>query len=180
MTFRNSLSALRLIPVILLMLATPVSAEQLHFDHRLYPPLKAIFDNKRQDMIHFNDSNPKYVVDRIAIQGTSADVWTEALDIIARSPSKDVKTADDWFAEIRSKAEKACPSQFEILARDDISITFSRRSTNCAADKVQFALYRIVAGKKSLFLLNAINRDDMSEATRKQWLELLNSARLGN
>lgn len=167
-----------LIPLLLLGLAAPASAERLLFDHRIYPPLKAIFDDNRNEMIAHDGSNPKYMTDRIAIQGKSLEDWTEAMDIIARSPSKEVKTADAWFAEIKAKAEKACPSVFETLARDDNSITFSRRSTGCGKDKVQFALYRIVAGKRSMFLLNPISRDDMSDAVRQQWLDLLKSARL--
>ncbi len=163
-----------------LTIAAPAMAERLHFDHRLYPPLKAVFDQGRNEMIYFNNSDPKYVVDRIAVQGKSADDWTEALDIIARTPRAKVKTVDDWLAEIRTKSEKACPSTFEILARDINSVTFSRRSTGCGADKVQTGLYRIVAGKRSLFLLNAIYRDDMTDAMRTQWRALLNSARLEN
>ena len=178
MKFARALSTIGLSALMALVFAAPASAERLHFDHRLYPPLKAIFDQGRQDMIYFNNSDPKYVVDRIAVQGKSADDWTEALAIIARSPSRVVKNADDWMAEIRAQSAKACPSQFEILARDTNSITFSRRSTGCAADKVQFALYRIVAGKRSLFLLNPTLRGDMNEAMRRQWMELLQSARL--
>lgn len=170
--------AIRLIPLILLVLAAPASAERLLFDHRIYPPLKAIFDNNRNDMIAHDGNNPKYMTDRIAIQGQSPKDWTEALDIIARSPSDTVKTIDDWVAEIRAKVEKACPTVFETLARDGNSITFSRRSTGCGKDKVQFALYRIVAGKRTMFLLNAIYRDDMSEEMRGQWMDLLKSARL--
>jgi hypothetical protein len=161
-------------------LPSAVFAEQLKFDHRLYPPLKDVFDKNRQEMIYFNNSDPKYVVDRIAVRGTSADDWTEALNIIARSRSRNVKSSDDWFEEIRTQAEKACPSRFEVVARDSNSITFSRRSTDCEKDKVQFALYRIVGGKRSLFLLNAVNRDDMTDAARQQWLALLQSARLEN
>ncbi len=158
----------------------PAFAERLHFDHRLYPPLKAVFDNNRNEMISYDNSNPKYVIDRIAIKGKSVSDWTEALDIIVRAPSRDVQTADDWFAEIKAKTGKACASQFEVIAKEEGSITFSRRSTNCGADKVQSALYRIVKGKKSLFLLNAINRADMDEQTQQQWMALLNSARLEN
>jgi hypothetical protein len=178
MKIRISLSALSLALLLALVPAAPLAAERLHFDHRLYPPLKAVFDSNRQEMIYFNNSNPKYVVDRIAVQGKSADDWTEALTIIARTPSKVVKNADDWLAEIRTQSANACPSQFEILAKDSNSITFSRRSTNCGADKIQFSLYRIVAGRRSLFLLNAIYRDDMTDVVRRQWLELLQSARL--
>jgi hypothetical protein len=172
------LPTLRFALLLLLVPAAPLAAERLNFDHRLYPPLKAVFDNNRQDMIYFNDADPKYVVDRIAVQGKSADDWIEALNIIARSPSKIVKNTDDWLAEIRTQSENVCLSKFEILSRDGNSITFSRRATNCGADKVQFSLYRIVAGKRSLFMLHAIYREDMTDAVRQQWLELLQSARL--
>lgn len=164
----------------ILALAGPVAAESLHFDHRIYPPLKAIFDGNRAEMISHNVANPKYMTDRIAVQGKSAKEWTEALDIIARSPTDQVRTIDDWVAEIRTKVGGACPTAFETLARDDNSVTFSRRSTGCGKDKVQYALYRIVAGKKTMFLLNAIYRDDMPADMKQQWLELLKSARLEN
>lgn len=169
---------LRIIPLMLLIFAAPASAERLLFDHRIYPPLRAIFDAGRNDMIAHDRSDPKYIVDRVAILGQSLDDWIEAMDIIARSPSKEVKTKEAWVAEIKAKAQAACPSVFETLAQDDISITFSRRSTGCGADKVQFALYRIVAGKRNMFLLNPIRRGDMSDTVRQQWLDLLKSARL--
>jgi hypothetical protein len=159
---------------------TPAFAEHLNFDHRLHPPLKAVFDQKRDEMITYDNSNPRYVIDRIAITGKSASDWTEALDIVVRVPAGNVKTADDWFAEIKSKTGKACPSAFAVITTDPLGMTFSRRSTNCGADKVQFALYRIVTGTKSLFLLNAIHRADMDEQTQRQWLALLGSAQLAN
>lgn len=161
-------------------LSAPLAAEQLHFDHRLYPALKAVFDQKREEMIAYDNRNPAYVIDRIAVQGKSASSWTEALDIIARAPTKDVATVADWRREIEQKVGKACATKFESIAKDEISITFSRRSTNCGADKVQVALYRIVKGPKSLFLLNPIYRGDMDDTMRQQWLALLASARLEN
>lgn len=171
---------LHFIVLLLCAVPTPAFAEHLNFDHRLHPPLKAVFDQKRDEMITYDNSNPRYVIDRIAITGKSASDWTEALDIIVRTPAREVKTADDWFAEIKAKTGKACPSTFAVIATDPLGITFSRRSTNCGADKVQFALYRIVAGTKSLFLLNAIHRADMDEQTQRQWLALLGSAQLAD
>jgi hypothetical protein len=171
----------RCLPLLALaLLSAPLAAERLHFDHRLYPALKAVFDEKRDEMIAYDNRNPAYVIDRIAVQGKSASNWTEALDIIARTPTKDVATVDDWRGEIEQKVRKACASTFETVARDDFSITFSRRSTNCGADKVQVALYRIVKGPKSLFLLNPIFRGEMDDMMRQQWLALLASARLEN
>jgi hypothetical protein len=162
----------------ILALASPAMAERLNFDHRLYPPLKAVFDDDRDEMITYDNSNPKYVIDRIAIQGKSAADWTEALDIVARTPSRDVKTADDWFKEIQTKTAKSCNSEFTVIAQDENSITFSRRSTMCGKDKVQTALYRIVTGERSLFLLNPIYRGEMDETMKLKWLGVLASARL--
>ena len=58
-------------------MSAPVSAERLNFDHRLYAPLKAVFDDNRNEMITYDNSNPRYVIDRIAIQGKSAADWTD-------------------------------------------------------------------------------------------------------
>jgi hypothetical protein len=169
---------IRFLFLCLLVIASPAAAERLQFDHRLYPPLKDVLAAGNKEMTAFDNSDPKYVVDRIAIQGRSAQQWTEAIDIVARVPAKGVTTADDWFAEIKKKAEKVCSSRFTELARDTNSITFSRQSSNCGTDKVQTALYRIVTGNRNLFLLNAIYRGEMAPGQRAQWLELLASARL--
>lgn len=162
----------------LVLIAAPAAAERLHFDHRLYPALKAVFDEDRNEMITYDNSNPKYVIDRIAIRGKSVTNWTEALDIVVRVPSKNIKTPKSWFAEIKAKVGKSCASDFQLIAQDSNSITFSRRSIDCGPDKVQFALYRIVKGDRSLFLLNAIKRGDMDDQMQQQWLALLGSARL--
>ncbi len=171
---------LHIIFLLLCALPTAAFAERLNFDHRLYAPLKAVFEDNRDEMIAYDNSKPGYVIDRIAIKGKSATDWTEALDIIVRVPSREVKTADAWFTEIKAKAGKSCASEFAVIATDALGITFSRRSTNCGPDKVQFALYRIVTGPKSLFMLNAIHRADMDEQTRQQWTALLASAYLAN
>ena len=118
----------------LVLSATSAMAERLLFDHRLSPPLKAVLDSKNAAMISYNDKNPKYVVDVIAVRGNSASDWTEALVIIARTPSRKVRTAADWMAELRAEAEaRRCANRIEMLAEDAGSVTFERRSTACRA-----------------------------------------------
>lgn len=171
--------ALRLVLLVALALtAAPASAERLLFDHRLSPPLKAVLDAKNAAMISYNDKNPRYVVDVIAVRGKSASDWTEALVIIARTPSKKVRTAAAWMAELRAEAESRCPTQVTALAEDTRSMTFERRSTGCRGDYPPVALYRAVAGERSLFLLAVMARDELSEQSRREWLALLGSARL--
>ena len=92
-----------------LLLASPANAERLKFDHRLSPSLKAVFDANDPGMIAFNDTNPRYVTDLIAIEGASAQD-------------------------------------------------------------------RIVAGKRSLFLLGFMDKGELTEQKRREWQAVLASA----
>lgn len=155
-------------------------AEKLTFDFRNYPPLVAVLDSGRTEMVRYDNSNPKYITDRIAIQGTSVDHWTEALDIIVRTRKPHMQAAADWASLIRDEASAACPSTFKTIAEDANSVTFERHSTGCPEAVAPNALYRIVAGQKSLFMLNSLTMAELSPAARQQWLALLASARLDN
>ena len=169
--------ALALLPFVLC-LASPALAEKLVFDHRLSPPLKAVLDAGKTEMVLFDTSNPRYVIDRIAVTGKSAEYWTEALEIIARSPAKGMKTAADWQAELQGQADKLCANQVSIIAQDETSITYQRLSPNCPAERAPVAIYRVIAGKRSLFLLSVLSKGELTETARHQWLEMLASAHL--
>lgn len=160
----------------LVLLASPVQAERLKFDHRLSPALKAALDANDPALIDFNDSNPRYVTDLIAVQGKSAKDWTEALLIVARAPDKKVRTVADWVAELQDEGQRRCPSTFRTLAGDGGSATFERVSTGCQVGYPNVALYRIVAGTRSLFLLGFLSKGEPSQATRQQWAAVLASA----
>ena len=161
-----------------IVLASPAHAEKLEFDYRVYPALKAVFDDGRSEMIRYDDSNPKYVTDRIAVQGTSVDNWTEALDIVVRLRSSKMKVPADWAREIQQRSRARCPSTFTAIAEDANSLTFMRQSTGCPTGTPLTGLYRIVAGKRSLFMLNGFTLGEMPEPIRQQWLDLLRTAHL--
>jgi hypothetical protein len=158
--------------------ATPAHAERLLFDHRIDSRIGAVLDSGRKEMVHYDESNLSYVVDRIAIQGASADNWTEALEIIVRTPDQATKSPSDWLQQIRDQPSTACSAQFTPLAQDETSLTFMRQSDACGGASAETALYRIVAGRKSLFLLGARYKGRMDEAARGQWLAVLASARV--
>ncbi|MFM7027197.1 MAG: hypothetical protein ACKOXK_00780 [Chakrabartia sp.] len=162
----------------LLLVASPGLAERLKFDHRLYPPLQQVLDRGGTEMVDFNNSNPQRLVDLIAIRGSSAQNWTEALEIISIVRPGGVVDAKDWMARLQSAAEARCPAQFAILAQDAQSITFERRSPDCPAERSSYGLYRLVTGKKSWFQLSVLVKDDLAEPARRQWLALLASAHL--
>ena len=162
----------------LLLVAAPALAEKLVFDHRLSPPLKAVLDSGDAAMIDFNNANPRNVIDVIAVRGKSAQDWSEALVIIARTPDRKVNSAGGWAAELQREAQRKCSSTFTELARDEISITYERRSVGCPAGYPATALYRAIAGKHSMFMLAVLVKDNLSETSRQQWLALMSSAHL--
>lgn len=162
----------------LLLVATPALAERLLFDHRLSPPLMATLAAKDPALISYNDKNPRYVTDLIVVRGRSASDWTEALLIVARTPDRKVRTAADWLAELRAEAAKRCASDITVLAEDATSALFERHSTGCKGDYPPVAMYRVVAGPRSLFMLAVLSRADLSDESRGQWQALLQSARI--
>ena len=164
--------------IVLLFASTPALAERLTFDHRFHPALQAVLDSGDAAMIDYNSSNPRYVVDRIAVQGKSASDWTELLEIIARTPAKGMRSAADWMQELRRQADARCANVVQVIAQDDNSITFERKSGSCTAEPAPFALYRVVAGKRSLFLLAVQDKAALDPKSRRQWLALLASAHL--
>lgn len=167
-----------LLAALLAVSAVPALADKLAFDHRLYPPLYAVFESGDADMINFNDKNSAYVVDLVVVRGKSTRNWTEAMVIIARSPDKRVRTAAGWVEELKAQAQAECASTFEIITQDENSITFIRRSQGCRSGYPATAIYRVVQGSTSLFLLGAMSKDGFTPDSQRGWLALLASARL--
>lgn len=179
MAERTLRALLRAVAALMVLAAAyPAKAEKLVFDHRLYPPLKAVLDGGDPGMIAYNASNPRYVVDLIAVKGKSASDWSEALEIIARSPNKAVRTARDWADEIRTKEDRACRATILPIADDAQSLTFERQSPGCKDARAPLTITRVVAGKRSLFLLTVLFKNAPDPAAREQWLALLRSARI--
>lgn len=167
-----------LIGFVLALVAAPLLADKLVFDHRLVPALKAVLDSGDPAMISYDNRNPRNVVDLIAVRGRSAQDWEEALVIIARLPDKQIATPADWLSRLQRDAEKQCPAVFTILDHDVSSITFERRSTGCRTGYPPVALYRVAAGKPSLFLLAAMTKTDFNSSARAEWLAMMASAHL--
>ena len=163
---------------LLLMGAGPALAEKLAFDHRLSPELSQVLEAGDPAMVSFNDANPRYLVDVIAVRGTSARDWTEALVIIARSPGRKVASVESWMEELRRESQRRCRGTYTVLARDPQSITFERQSVDCPPGYPPVGIYRVVQGKTSLFLLAAMAKDGISASSRAHWLALMESARL--
>lgn len=179
MSKSNPLRRLRLGAFLaLLALAGPAWAEKLSFDHRLVPALKAALDSGNAAMIDYDGSNPRYITDVIAVRGRSAKDWDEALVIIARAPGAKVRTAAQWLDELRGDARRRCGVDLAVLSQDARTILAERRADKCPGSYPRNAIYLIVQGKGSLFMLAVLSRDDLDAASRGQWLAMLQSAHI--
>lgn len=161
-----------------LVAATPAAAEKLKFDHRLYPQLKAVLDSGDDGMIAYDNANPGRLVSFIAVRGKSAKDWTEAMQIIALLPPKGVPTAQAWMDLLKQQSLALCPASFTLIAQDDNSVTYERRSPGCDKEAAGQGIYRLVAGKRSWFELAILSKTELSETDRAGWLALLASAHL--
>lgn len=126
----------KLIALLLLLIAMPAHAERLQFDHRLSPPLQKVLDEGRSEMVQFDGSDPTRLVDLIAVRGELAMKWQEALQIVLIPKQKKIDGAQGWMAQIESgirsrSAAAACKAEFAVLAQDENSVTFERRSPGC-------------------------------------------------
>lgn len=158
--------------------AGPALADKLVFDHRLAPALKAVLDGGDAAMIDYDASNPRNLVDTIAVRGKSAHDWLEALVIVSRTPDRKIRSAAQWQAALESETTQRCSSSFSEIARDAQSVTFERQSSGCPSGYPVRAIYRVFAGDRSLFMLAVLAKDDLTPTAREQWLAMLASARI--
>jgi hypothetical protein len=165
--------------IALALVAAPAHAEKLSFDYRIYPRLNAAMDENRDGGIHYEDASPKYVFDRILVQGNSAQDWREALEIWVMPRGKKLQSAADWYARYQKQESAGCNGEWSEVARDDISVTFTRNYTDCPAGSGRLSgIYRMVLGKKTVYLLKALYRGDLDTVSRQQWLALMASAHI--
>ncbi|MEP7221375.1 MAG: hypothetical protein ABI673_01770 [Novosphingobium sp.] len=159
--------------------AAPAQAEKLTMDHRLQPRLEAVMAANRDGSVYYEDARPKYVLDRIVIQGDSAQDWREALEIWVLPRGRNFRDAADWYAGYRQQESAACTGEWSAVAQDDRSATFTRQYRDCPPGSGPMSgIYRMVLGKKTVYLLKALYRGEMDETSRQQWLALMASAHI--
>lgn len=159
--------------------AAPARAERLDIDHRLYPPLHAAMEHPQEGTVYYDASQPGRLFDRILVQGSSAERdWSEALELLVTRRDPKLKTPQDWLAGFQPAGESPCPATLSHLSADTTSLTFSLEAPPCPAGPPLTGLYRVVLGRKSVYLVSAKLKGVMSPGQRDQWLALLASAKL--
>lgn len=168
----------RTLTTIIAVVAAPLLADKLVFDHRLVPALQTVLDSGDPAMTAYDGRNPANLIDVIAVRGQSAKDWEEAVVIIARRADTAIATPEGWLAQLQRDAARQCPATFTVLVRDPAALTIERRSTGCRAGYPPVALYRIVQGQPSLFMIAALSKSDFTAQRRAEYLAMMGSARI--
>lgn len=164
--------------MLLMLLATPAHAERLMIDYRSYAPLKTVMDSGRDDAIYYEDASPRYILDRIVIDGNSPQDWREALEITVSPRGKRLRSASEWFRQYQQAAPAACPGDWATLADEGNALTFERKTGACPPAPAQTGLYRVMLGRKTVFLVNLAYKGQLTDTMRQQWQQLLATTHL--
>lgn len=162
-----------------LLTTTAAHAERLDIDHRLYPPLHEAMEHPDEATVYYDASKRGRVFDRILVRGTSAQRdWTEALELLVAPRDAALASPEAWFRSFQPSAETKCPGTISVLGQDEASLTFSLEAPACHGAPALSGLYRVVYGRKAVYLVGAKQKGAMAPDQRQQWLALLASARL--
>jgi hypothetical protein len=88
------------------------------------------------------------------------------------------KNVKGWYDRFQAQGEKTCSSDWEILKESKKALMFERRVSNCDSFGTQHALYKVLYGKREVFVLIATRKAQMDAGTRDGWIELLKSAKI--
>lgn len=161
--------------LIMLFVPTPAQAERLEWDYSANPSLANIATDP-EPLIFTKDRAPEYVLTRFIIEGSSAEEWTESLEIMNTWKKNQPKDVSGWYEKFKLQEEASCQSAWEILEELKKSMIFERQSESCPPFAAQHALYRVLYGKRNIFVLIATRKEGMDDETRGSWMSVLESA----
>ena len=170
----------RLVLLCLLVIGPVIAhADSVNFDYSAYSRFSdAMFVRESGPLVYVEDEAPLYVLQRFIVEGASTDEWVEALEIMSTQRKNEPKNVRDWYDRFQAQGEKTCPSDWEILKESKKELTFERRVSSCDPHGTQHALYKVLYGKREVFVLIATRKAQMDAETRDGWIKLLKSAKI--
>jgi hypothetical protein len=157
-------------------------AEILHFEYSQHAKLEQAMSTEggRVPPVYTQDRAPRYVLTRYVIEGTSAEEWTEVIDVMNTNRKAEPKTLGAWYERFREQGEKTCPGEWTVIAETPDSLTFERKTPECAPHPAQHALYKVLYGKRDAFTVTCTRKGTMTSEDRAGWLAFLEKVYLSD
>jgi hypothetical protein len=174
---------MRFLTLVLPLMASLTVPADVHAEERLswtydgYEKLAKLFESEGGPRYGEKQSRRVYHL-RFVVEGESLEEWVEILETISTRRKDEPKQIRLWLESFRAKGDRTCPGDWTILDERDTSITFLRSVDECPGFGAQDALYRVLYGKKKVFLIFATRKGGMSEDLQASWLRVLNSAEI--
>jgi hypothetical protein len=177
---RSALISSSLIASLSLALVAPaaMAVDMLQYSFANYDRLSRAVATRdgHKPIVYTEDRAPVYVLTRIVVEGTSAEDWDEAMEILNTMRHDEPPTVADWYQRFHEHGDASCKSEWTVLGQSESSLTFERKSGECPPHASQQAIYKVMYGKKQVFLLIGTRKGTMDEATRAGWLAVMESA----
>lgn len=169
-----------LVMAIFLLTSLPANArERLSWDYSVYDKLNTLFTTGEGPLYGEKQGRRTYHL-RFVVEGESLQDWTEILEIINTDLRDEPDEVGAWFERFRVQGNKTCPSDWVVIEEQSDSIIFQRTAKNCQGFDDQDAVYRVLYGKKNVFVIFATLKGEMDEASRMGYLNVLRSAEVRN
>jgi hypothetical protein len=130
----------------------------------------------QKPIVYTEDRTPVYRLTRYVVEGTSAEDWVEALEILNTMRHDEPPTVAEWYQRYHEHGDASCKSEWSVLGQSESWLMFERKSGECPPHASQQAIYKVMYGKKQVFLLIGTRKGTMDEATRSGWLAVMASA----
>lgn len=153
------------------------AAETVTWRFESYPALEAAMMSGEN---MYTDQQPKYVLTRFVLQGSDADTWTEAFDVMNTMRRKEPKTPRKWLERLQKEPTPECAGRWSLTAETPESLTLERVTTGCPGQGEETALRRVLYGKDNVFVLTATVKGRMDDEARRTWHAVLVSATVVN
>jgi hypothetical protein len=154
-----------------------LAKERLSWEYTGYEKLATLFDSEPGPLYGERENRRTYQL-RFVVQGESLEDWTEILEIMSTWRKHEPENVQLWLDRFKTQGNETCPSNWTTIDEQASSIIFRRTAKNCEGFDDQDALYKVLYGKKKVFLIFATMKGEMDETSRDGYLTVLREAEI--
>lgn len=151
--------------------------ERLSWEYTGYEKLATLFDSEAGPLYGERENRRTYHL-RFVVEGESLEDWTELLEIISTWRKHEPDTVQLWLERFQAQGNETCPSKWTTIDEQARSIIFRRTAKDCQGFDDQDALYKVLYGKKKVFLIFATMKGEMDEISHDGYLTVLRAAEI--
>jgi hypothetical protein len=119
---------------------------------------------------------------RFVFTGESIDNWTESLETFNPWRKDFPPNPEEAFNSMVQQRKQKCPdSTPNVISKDNTSVLYEIRTSNCAPHPDEHSINRILYGNTDVFVLIYTNKiKELQVSSREEWIKILSQAKIGD